>query len=79
MLRYKSKYKKVGVLQIWKVKFNVSSVGRSSEKICYTSLSISATHQLFYISISYTNYDNNGDKYTQLNFNIKTIELVGYL
>ena len=29
---YKSKYKKVGVLPIWIVKFNVSSVGRSSER-----------------------------------------------
>ena len=31
MFRYKSKYKKVGVLPIWKVKSNVSSVGPSSE------------------------------------------------
>ena len=29
---YKSKYKKVGVLPIWKVKSNVSSVGPSSER-----------------------------------------------
>ena len=30
MLRYKSKYKKVGVLRIWIIKSNVSSVGSSS-------------------------------------------------
>ena len=29
---YKSKYKKVGVLPIWEVKSNVSSVGPSSER-----------------------------------------------
>ena len=32
MFRYKSKYKKVGVLPIWKVKSNVSSVGASSDR-----------------------------------------------
>ena len=31
--RCKSKYKKVGVLPIWTVKFNVSSIGPSSERI----------------------------------------------
>ena len=32
MLRYKSKYKKVGVLPIWIVKSKLSSVGLSSER-----------------------------------------------
>ena len=32
VFRYKSKYKKIGVLPIWKVRSNVSSVGPSSER-----------------------------------------------
>ena len=32
VFRHKSKYKKVGVLPIWKAKSNVSSEGSSSEK-----------------------------------------------
>ena len=32
VFRYKSKYKKVGVLPIWIVKSNISSVGSSSER-----------------------------------------------
>ena len=32
MFRYKLKYKKVGVLPIWKVKSNISNVGPSSER-----------------------------------------------
>ena len=58
MLRYKSKYKKVGVLPIRIVKSNVSSVGPSLERIFsdegssletldLETLSISALHQLF--------------------------------
>ena len=37
MLRYKSKYKKVGVLPIYKAKSNVSSVGPSSERNTFVS------------------------------------------
>ena len=32
VFRYKSKYKKIGVLPIWKVRSNVSSVGPLSER-----------------------------------------------
>ena len=58
---HKSKYKKVGVLPIWIVKSNVSSVGRNNVSCCsltkgprlkrYNLLSISAVNQQFYISI----------------------------
>ena len=37
MFRYKSKFKKVVVLPIWKVKSNVSSVGPSSERNMFLS------------------------------------------
>ena len=61
------KYRKVGVLRIWKAKSNVSSVGPTSERKHARSLtegqrskrwsllSISAVHQPFYISILYLN------------------------
>ena len=51
---YKSKYKKVGVIPIWKAKSNVSSVGPLSERNegpisskRWTLLSVSAEHQRF--------------------------------
>ena len=61
--RYESKYKVVGVLPIWKVKSNISSVGPLSERISFSLtkglhskrwsvLSKSAVHQPFHISNS---------------------------
>ena len=46
----KLKYEKVGVLPIWIVKSNVSSVGPSSESNLL-KLSVLAVHQPFHISI----------------------------
>ena len=57
MFRYKSKYKKIGVLPIWIVKFNVSiSVGPSSErnKNIFETLdvSIGSTPTFLYIVVA---------------------------
>ena len=67
--RYKSKYKKVGLLPICIVKSNVLMV--------WTLLSISAVHQPFYISISISTLPTQHTTFICLRWDALTIELRG--
>ena len=55
MFRYKLKCKKVGVLPIWIVKSNVSSVDPSSEREAFLSDEVSRNVRLYYPYRQYTN------------------------